>query len=44
MLGDEVNFDSRVHEVEMWQCATTLEKQKQGPALYLSLEGKARKG
>ena len=44
MLGDEVDFDSWVHEVEVWQCVTTLEKKKQGPALYLSLEGKARKG
>ena len=44
MLGDEVDFDSWVHEVEVWQCVTTLEKKKQGPALYLSWEGKATKG
>ena len=33
MLGDEVDFDSWVHEVEVWQCVTTLEKKTRSCSL-----------
>ena len=29
-------------DVEIWQMFTSLEKKKQGPAVYLSLTGRAR--
>lgn len=42
-------FDENVHtwkeykkELSMWKSLTSLEKEKQGPALYLSLKGKAK--
>ena len=36
------DFETWVHEVEIWQCATDLEVKKQGPAIYLALEGPVR--
>ena len=33
------DFETRVHEVGIWQCVTDLEVKKQGPAIYLALEG-----
>ena len=38
--GDE--FDHWLREIELWQCITDLDIKKQGPAIYLSLEGQAR--
>ena len=37
--GDE--FDNWLREIELWQCITDLDIKKQGPAIYLSLEGQA---
>ena len=31
------------HETKIWQCLTDLEKEKRGPAIYLSLNEKIRK-
>ena len=36
-------FEDWLHETEIWQCLTDLDKDKQGPTLYLSLEEKIRK-
>ena len=36
-------FDNWMRETEIWQCLTDLEKEKQGPAIYLSLDEKIRK-
>ena len=36
-------FEDWLHETEIWQCLTDLEKDKQGPAIYLSLNEKIRK-
>ena len=33
------DFNSWLHEIEVWKCVTDLDKKKQGPMLYLSLEG-----
>ena len=42
-------FDEKIHtwkeymkELYMWKSLTSLEKYKQGPALYLSLKGRAK--
>ena len=32
-----------LREIKIWQCVTELEKKKQGPTIYLALEGKVRK-
>ena len=37
------DFEDWIHEIEIWQLVTTIEKAKQGPLVYLSLQGKARK-
>ena len=37
------DFENWLREVEIWQCVTEIKKKKQGPAIYLSLEGKAWK-
>ena len=37
------DFEGWIHEIEMWQLVTTIEKAKQGPLVYRSLQGKARK-
>ena len=36
-------FEDWLHETEIWQCSTDLEKDKQGPVIYLSLDEKIRK-
>ena len=36
-------FEEWLHETEIWQCLTYLDKDKQGPAIYLSLDQKNRK-
>ena len=36
------DFENWEHEIKIWQCVTDLEKKKQAPAIYLSLEGPAR--
>ena len=37
------DFNSWLHEIEVWKCVTDLDKKKQGPMIYLSLEGQARR-
>ena len=37
--GDVENWEC---EIKIWQCMTDLEKKKQAPAVYLSLEGQAK--
>ena len=37
------DFEEWKRDVEIWQAVTELEKKKQGPALYRSLEGQAKK-
>ena len=37
------DFTNWLHEIEVWKCVTGLDKKKQGPMIYLSLEGKARR-
>ena len=32
------NFEDWLHETEIWQCLTDLDKKKQVPAIYLSLD------
>ena len=37
------DFNSWLHEIEVWKYVTDLDKKKQGPMIYLSLEGQARR-
>ena len=37
------DFNSWLYEIEVWKCVTDLDKKKQGPMIYLSLEGQARR-
>ena len=37
--GDE--SDNWLRKIELWQCITDQDIKKQGPAIYLSLEGQA---
>ena len=39
---NSADFETWVHEVNIWQCVTDLEVKKQGPAIYLAFEGPAR--
>ena len=41
-LSDNVDYDDWEREIKIWQMATDVVKSKQGPTIYLSLEGKAR--
>ena len=36
-------FEDWLHETKIWQCLTDLEKERQGPAIYWSLNKKIRK-
>ena len=42
VLNDDVNYADWKMDVNVWKMFTQLEDDKQGPALYLSLNGKAR--
>ena len=42
VLKNGNEFESWSREVKIWQCVTDLEVKKHGPAIYLSLEGRAR--
>ena len=42
VLIDENDYSNWKQDMEIWQMFTELEKKKQGPAVYLNLEGKAR--
>ena len=35
-------FEEWLDETEIWQCLTDMDKDKQGPAIYLSLDEKIR--
>ena len=37
------NFEEWLHETEIWQCLADLDKKKQGPTIYLSLDDKIGK-
>ena len=37
------DFEECKHDVDIWQAVTELEEKKQGPVLYRSLEGQAKK-
>ena len=39
---DEDNYSEWINDIGIWQLYTDLDKAKQGPAVYLSLSGKAR--
>ena len=41
-LKDDVCYQPWVHDVKVWCMFTDLSKTKRGPAVYLSLAGKAR--
>ena len=43
VLPGSEDFEIFLHEIEIGQCVTELEKKKQGPVIYLLLEGKAQK-
>ena len=42
LLKDVNDIDNWLREIELWQCITTLEPEKQAPAIYLSLDDKIR--
>ena len=37
------DFEDWLHESEIWQCLTGLDKKKQGPAIYLFFDENIRK-
>ena len=37
------DFEDCLHDTDIWQCLTDLDKEKQGPAIYLSLDENIRK-
>ena len=41
-LSKSTSYDAWLKEIEIWQTFTDLAKTKQGPAIFLSLEGRAR--
>ena len=43
ILSSLDEFEEWLHETEIWQCLTDLDKDKQSPAFYLSLDEKIRK-
>ena len=42
ILTDEIQYSDWKNDMEIWKLYTDLDKKKQGPALYLTLSGKAR--
>ena len=42
-LKDSADFEEWMRDVKIWQHVTDLDKKKQGPVLYRSLEGQAKK-
>ena len=41
-LSKSASYDTWLKELEIWQAFTDLDNKKQGPAVFLSLEGRAR--
>ena len=39
LLSKSTSYDTWLKEIEIWQTFTDLAKTKQGPAIFLSLEG-----
>ena len=42
-LGKSEDFEDWKRDIEIWKAITSVEKKKQGPILYRSLEGQAKK-
>ena len=42
LLSKSTSYESWLKEIEIWQAFTDLSAEKQGPAIFLTLEGKAR--
>ena len=41
-LSKCISYEAWLKEIEIWQAFTDLAKAKQGPAIFLTLEGRAR--
>ena len=41
-LSKSPTYDMWLKEIKIWECFTDLPKKKQAPAIFLTLEGKAR--
>ena len=41
-LSKSASYNSWLKEIKIWQCFTDLSKSRQAPAIFLTLEGKAR--
>ena len=41
-FSEDADFKQWLYELELWRLVTDLSKEKQGPALFLSLNGKVR--
>ena len=41
-FSKSTSYDSWLKEIKIWQTFTDLTKPKQGPAIFLTLEGKSR--
>ena len=41
-LGDNTVYENWKKEIKIWQVFTDLPKKKRGPAIYVTLSGKAR--
>ena len=44
VLSNVDNIDSWLHDLQIWNCVTDLEKKQQRPIIYLSLPDKIRNG
>ena len=40
---EKEEIDLWLHDLQVWQCVTDLEKKQQGPVIYLSLPDKVRR-
>ena len=41
-LNDKITYENWKKEIQVWQMVTTLNANKQAPAIFLTLQGKAR--
>ena len=41
-FSEDADFEHWLYELELWRLVTDLSKEKQGPVLFLSLNGKVR--
>ena len=42
VLSNVDEIDSWLHDLQIWECVTDIDKKQQGPVIYLSLSGKIR--